>query len=201
MNPEEQQKPKDQSSYDFILNAQEPPPPSFMARLNKKHLIIFGAILGAILIIALMIMSTINTQANNEQKDRLVAVAQYQTEIGRIAEIGAEKAEDSTSQTLAEEIKSSMDESLEITQQLLRNRGANLDDVDFQAKENGEIDTQLDDSVESNNFDKTFDEIIKTNLEDYQLVLTSTENKANDTEKMVLQEAYNEAVLILEQID
>jgi hypothetical protein len=201
MPPENQQPPQENVSYDFILKTEEPKPPSLFARLNKKNILIFIILICVFLTVFLVVLSKLNEQANMAQRKKLIEIAQYQTEISRLATIGSDQAEKAQTQARAQAIRSNMDESLKGTENLLNARGGTFDETTLSGKKNSQSDDQLAKANTYKTFDKTFDKLIDKTFLDYQRALLSATATGNNQEKQVLQADYKEADAILGLVD
>lgn len=200
MPPNEQQKP-DNSSYDFILAAEEPKPGSLWSRINKKKLI-FGLILLTIFAtVFLSVLYKLNTEANNVQRQKLLAVAQSQTEIKRIAQIGADKAASQQTQSRAEAISKSIETSLQQNKEFMIARGLNPDETTLNSKKNTQLDEQLKKAETYQNYDKTLNSILDKLFIEYQRDILAAMDGANATEEGKLQADYKEADSILGLVD
>lgn len=200
MPPTETQQ-KDSPDYEFILKAEDPQPTHWTARLNRKKLIIFMIIFGFILLMLVLIMSSLQGQANEAQKQRLIEIAQMQTEISRVAAIGAQGAQKPAVKDRAEAIQKGMDESVKSTLGLLAVRGVSSDDEKLIGDEDTSADEALNSAAEFATFDKTFDKLIDAKIVTYQRALIVAEKSGNSAEKQQLQAAYDQADSMLGLVD
>src|SRR3989344_578079 len=96
--------PPDQSiqpdPYGFITNPAKPTRPTLFGGGMKLKLIVVGAIT-VLLIILGIIVSTMLSAPNNAQKDKLIKLAQTQTEIVRLASAATNKAATPETRSLA----------------------------------------------------------------------------------------------------
>jgi|GEM_PF-4903014 len=200
MQPQEPQN-NDNSSYEFILKTEEPPQKSLIERLDTKKLFIFGAIFTLLLVTFALFMSSMQAKAAAEQVDRLTKIAQMQTEIVRVAGIGAEQATEAKNQDRAKSIRDSVGESLQSTRELLQSRGALPDDETLAKLQNSGSDDSLTKATEFGTFDKTFEKLIDGQITEYQQALLSADKAGNASEKQALEDAYTKANSILGLVD
>ncbi len=192
---------KDSPDYDFILQAEEPAPKHWTTRLNKNRLIIFMVLFGFALVIFTLVMSSINAQKNEAQKQRLIEIVQMQQEISRVAALGVEGAQKPAVKDRAEAIQKGMDESAKATLGMLALRGVSADDESLKGEEDVEADEALSSAAEFATFDKTFDKLIDAKIVTYQRALIVAEKSANSEEKAQLNKSYGEADSMLGLVD
>lgn len=197
MNPE-QQTTKQNASYDFILDtAQEPEKKPFRERINKKAVVIAVAILLLAITIGLISWFDAQSKAAEDQVNRLVSIAQLQTEISRTSNIGIEKAQKDDTRERSQAIKSNIDDGLKETLSLLSDRGATPDRKILSKLEDKSIDSALEKTVEFGKFDKSFEKIIDAQILDYQRTLLEAIENGNLNERQVLQKLYDQANAML----
>lgn len=146
-------------------------------------------------------MSSLNAKAAAAQKQRLVQIAQMQTEIVRVAGIGAEKAVKPENQSRARAIRDGVGSSLDATIQLLGYRGETPTDETLAAAKNPETDTNLDKAAVYGIFDKTFEKLIDKQILDYQRLVLEADKAGNNSERKAMESAYNQANSILGLVD
>lgn len=191
----------DNTSYDFILKTEEPEQKPLLSRLNKKRLLIFMAVIATCLITLGIVMSSLNAKADAAQKQRLVQIAQLQTEIVRVAGIGAEKAVKPENQSRARAIRDGIGSSLDTTIKLLGFRGETPTDETLAATKNPETDTSLDKAAVYGTFDRTFEKLIDKQILDYQRVVLAADKAGNTSERKAMESAYNQANSMLGLVD
>ncbi len=182
---------------DFILQTELEKPKSFSEKIRSKA----GLALGSLVIITFSIVFILvvfsNNQARSAQNERLISIAQTQTEIVRISGLAQSQAKKSSTRTNAQEITDKISSSLEEIKAMLVNNKANVSEENFNAKKNADTDSKLVESIQNNNFDDTFSSIMEQNLLDYQQQLLDAQNSANSNDKVILENAYNQVNEIL----
>lgn len=191
----------DNTSYDFILKTEEPKQKPLLSRLNKKRLLLLMAIIATCLIILGIVMSSLNAKADAAQKQRLVQIAQMQTEIVRLAGIGAEKAVKPENQSRARAIRDGISSSLDATIKMLGYRGETPSDEILSATKNPESDNNLNKAAVYGSFDKTFEKLIDNQILDYQRLVLEADKAGSPSEQQTLEAAYNQANSILGLVD
>lgn len=200
MSPEQQTQQPD-PSYDFILQTPEPPKKTFAEKLNKKALVIALLIILALTTVGLIALVDSQAKASEEQIKRLTSVAQMQTEISRVADIGLAQAEDEDTQERAQAIKDAIDEALQQTLGLLEARGVKPDEEILTATADEEIDSTLEKTVEFNQFDRSFEKVIDALLVDYQQLLLQASKAGNADEQQICEQQYDTANSMLGLVD
>lgn len=200
MGPE-QQAPQQNPSYDFILDTPEPEKKSFSEKLNKKALIIALLIILALTVVGLVALIDSQAKAAQQQVNRLVSIAQMQTEISRVADLGITQAEDEDTQSRAQAVKDSIDEALQQTLSLLEARGVTPDEEVLSATADEEVDSTLEKTVEFNQFDRSFEKVLDAQIVDYQQLLLQASKAGNADEQQVLEQQYAKANSMLGLVD
>ena len=204
MQPEEQ-KEKDIHAYDFILDTPEPVEPPLSSRINKRKLtvvlIIISLLLAVFSAVFLTALSRLNKEANETQRAKLTEIAQQQTEISRITELGSERAERSKTRNRLEAIGNNMETSREKILKTVEARGALPTEEELAVKEDIGVTEQLDKADTYQNYDETLDKILDQKLLEYQRLLLAAEGGANQEERQLLQELYKETDAILGLVD
>lgn len=185
--------------YDFIT--QEPLPPKkqlIPGNGSKKQrlLIILG---GATLLIMLvyLVLGLLGSADKGRRAD-YISLAQQQTEIIRICDIGINKSQSTQSKNLALNIKySQVSEQPEILK-LAKKSGAKLDPKTLSLGQNKNADDVLTTATQNNEFDTVFVKTITDMLKKYQQTLKKVhDNSSNSTTKALLEKDYNNASNLL----
>ncbi len=200
MGPE-QQIPNQKPSYDFILQTPEPEKKSFSDKLNKKALFIALGIILALILVGMVTLIDAQRKAAEVQVDRLISIAQMQTEISRVSDLGIEKAEDEDTRSRAQAINDSIDASLQQTLDLLKARGVTPDDDVLNQTADTEVDSTLEKTIEFKQFDRSFEKVIDALLVDYQQLLLQANKGGNAEEQAVIESQYDEANSMLGLVD
>ena len=183
---------QDPHQLDFIMQTEVPKPKSFWSRLKSKTGAVFIALSLVLISILVAIPLILQNQANNDQLEKLVSVAQSQTEIIRIARLAESQAKESTTKSRASNIVSTMEGSLGETKVLLQKRNADTQSLVLEGKKNSQTDSTLVDAIQNNNFDTVFSDLIDQKLLEYQSLLLEVQQTSNKDEKGSLEKAYTD---------
>lgn len=189
-------------SYDFIVNPQKPGKKSFSLLASDSSTLrragIAGAGLAILLIIVILFASLLGGNGNNATP--LITVAQEQTELARVASLGAQKASGQSTQNLANNVSLSL---ISANAQLLNYMAINhhkLSPKILSLKHSSQTDHSLEAALADSTFDSTFTDIIQADLNSYIQSLKAA-YKANPGPKgrQLLSNQYNGAQLLLTQ--
>lgn len=201
MPPDQSQSDEVKPSYDFILNTPNQEEPPLSQRFDKMKLAAVAFVVVLISLIGILIMITMQSRAAEQQRAKLTEVAQHQTEIIRLADIGTKEADSSRTKQRAEAISRSVSNSLSETTEMLDARGVQPSEDELAKLKDGSIDAALAKADQFNGFDRAFDKAMEKRLTDYQRSLLAAEKDANTEEYQALEKAYNEANSILGLVD
>jgi hypothetical protein len=164
-------------------------------KMPRLFLLIGG---GAIILILLIMLLSLVFGGGGETGQKLLEIAQTQTELVRLADDAQSKARSSTTLNLANTISLSVASSKNQLTPLIKKYGGKADTKLLTAKHNAATDQQLAAATESNQYDETFTAIITKELKDYQTELKTTYTSVTKpADKQVLKTAYNGATLLL----
>lgn len=183
-----QQSPQD--PYAFIMN-NEPPKKGNGFNFSNNSMavriavVVFGLML---LIIAFTVINSFISRSSNAQTDRLIEVAQAQTEIMRVSRIAEDDASDLKTRTYAYNVSLSTDSSLRQVKSLLQKRGKNEKSLakTLGAGKNAKTDAALEEAKKNNRFDDTFLALMNNEIVDYQKLIQAAYESGNNTEKKTL---------------
>lgn len=196
--PQPVQNPTD--PYAFIMQNGAPQPKSKFTLPTggspvKRALIFGGGFLG-IIVVSLMLLSLLS--GGGGQRDKLIALAQEQTEIIRVAELARNEraVRSTTTQSLASTTSLSVSSSRVQTIALISGKKPN--EKTLALKKSTKTDTLLASAASNNEYDKVFTDTITSKLKAYQTNLKKLFNESKSTkEKTVLQNAYNGTQILL----
>lgn len=183
--------------YDFITNPAKPPKKSLFSfgKGDKSSLLIMIAAGFGLLTILLLIGSFF--LGGGSDKDALLAVAQKQSEVIAVAEIGEKNAGTNQAQSLAAAVL------LNVTteQQVLLAQLSKNDKVkpkDYAALPSAQVTGDLDTAQRNGRFDEVFNNIMKQELTEYQQELrTANSTVSNKNTKAILAKDYENVGLLL----
>jgi preprotein translocase subunit YajC len=176
---------------DFILNTELEKPKTLKEKLQSKAgLALGGIVLIFILLIAVMFAAS-SQKSTNEFNDRLVSLAQAQTEILRISSLAETQNTDENTKTIAVNISETISADKNALLETLKTKGVTIEDGSLEANKNPQTDSVLVESLGNGQFDETFKSIMEENLLSYQTQLFNLANQASGSDKELLNKAYN----------
>lgn len=192
--------PTDQNPYDFIINSGTPQPkgkfnlPQGKSPLQRVLIIAAGIVL---LLVVFMVVATIFS-GNGSRNKELLAVAQDQTEIIRIADL----AKSEKSVRLASTKDLAVNTSLALTSAKVQTvaliKGKKAGDKQLGLTKSSKTDSTLATAAANNQYDAKFVEILTAKLKAYQTKVKAAYSGAKTAkEKQVLQDAFNGATLLI----
>lgn len=185
--------------YGFIMNPGKPKrPPLLGGGLRVKLLLV--AILAIIVIVVGLIVGNILGSSNDAQKERLIEVAQAQTEIVRVSTTAASKANSSDTKAIAYTNKISVQSAANQTTTQLSKYGVKTDGKLLGQGKNAETDKLLADAASNNRYDETYKKILAEQLDNYQKLLKSAFESGGKTEKVMLNRAANSNTLVVSML-
>lgn len=189
--------------YSFITNPEKPPKAPLLPSVGGNPMItrILVVAGGLILLITLIIigMSVLNS-SSNAQSQKMLEVAQAQTEILRIADSTNQKISGSELNDVIALTKISTQSSLNDITISVTNNGGKLNEKDLAQGANPKNDEVLTTAEANSKFDEAYSTILKKQLEDYQILLENAASGASEDQKSVLASAYEQAGLLLEEL-
>ncbi len=197
MDPEQ---PAGQNNYDFILNpeAKKKKTPLLAGNNPKQRILIIAAVGGVLLIVFFIFMSVVFGGKNSA--DSLLDLAQKQTEIIRVSDLGFRKAKSGVAKNLALNTKLTMQSSLNSTTERLAKLGTKPKPKTLALQKNIRTDQTLTTAGLNNKFDTTLVETIQKLLNDYRAALKTTYDASNSqADKQLLNSSYQAVSLLLEQ--
>ncbi|MGZ6005072.1 MAG: hypothetical protein ACXWLH_02880, partial [Candidatus Saccharimonadales bacterium] len=163
---------------------------------TRRILIVVAGII-FILVIVIVLFSSV-FKSSGGAVVQLTDLAQQQSEIARVADIGVQKAVSSATKNFAHTTKLTMLSSQNDTLAVLKKSGHKISDKQLALKTNSATDQQLDAASANSTFDATFTKLITDELNSYRTSLQSDYRLATSTnEKVLLQDSFNSVSLLL----
>ena len=157
---------------------------------------VVGGGIGLIAVIAIIFGIFAGTASKTPAE--VLSIAQQQTELIRIAEIGAKDARGTAAINLASTIRATLETDQASTTALLKKLNATADQKTLALGRNAATDALLTQAKQTNNFDEVFIQTMTTQLTSYQAsikrVYDSTDSKAT---KDLMKEQYSHAGLLI----
>lgn len=186
-----------QNQYDFIINEEKKyKAPS---KKNKNTSGLGGRIgvvlagLAGILVIGLLFMMLLGGSGDSTG-EKLIGLSAKQTEIVRVASLGASGARTTAGKNYATTVRATIQTDLTTTQALITKSGVEVDPAIIAASKNTKTDQLLQTAGQNNKFDEVFitqmNSLLVTYQSDLQKLYNDTNNKAT---KATLQTLYKNA--------
>lgn len=189
-----------QNNYDFILN---PPPKKKKSLIPKgetaKQRILIAAAGGGLLLIVIVLGISV-LFGGKTNADALIDLAQRQTEIIRVSELGLQKAKAPEARNLAINSKLTVQTSTNLTLDRLKKLGQKASEKTLALKKNANTDQTLTDAGLNNKFDSTFVKTLRSLLTDYRLTVKKLyDTTSSQTEKQFLAASFDGVTLLINQ--
>lgn len=191
--------PQEPNPYDFLTN----PPPAKKTPLDfgtgKNSTLMRGVVIGVLVLVLIIIFiagfSFLN-KSSNAQSERLIEIAQAQTEIVRISDSSKEKLKDKNLINKSISVKVTVQSQKNEVVSALSKRGKKVKDADLKTSQNSKNDSLLLEGEQNGRFDTTFDELLNKQLSDYQSLLEAAYDGGNKTEKELVESAFKQMELL-----
>jgi biopolymer transport protein ExbB/TolQ len=199
MQPDAQQPNSD--PYGFIMNEQKSKK-RIIPTANTKRKRIILVVSGIILVFIIAIVTTtILSGISNQTEKNLKLLAEQQNEIIRISNIGIKNAQDTPTQILARTTSLTFESDQHRVINYLKTQKQKMSTAELALKKNTQTDTQLNQAAQSNQFDKTFNQVITTQLIDYQKAVKQTYDSATGKNaRKLLNDLYSDINVLATQI-
>ena len=195
MQPDQEHKP----DYNFIMNPAAGPKKRLFSfgSGDKKQQLLMLVIAGGLLLILLTVVVSLFLGGSASNTDRLVGLAQRQTELARVASLGQKDAVGADAKNLASTVMLSMTSAKNDTSTLISDQGRELDAKTLAAKQSSATDEVLAAAKQANRFDETLVSTLQSGLTTYQQELSDLfDDTDSTTEKALLQELYNQVKVL-----
>lgn len=150
------------------------------------------------LIILAVVFMNLLTRGSKQATNRLLSIAQEQTEISRIAAIGVTNARTAPTKGYANSVKLTIDTSQKDILGLLNKRGLKTDQKLLSKKQDKKTDQKLEDARLTNRFDDVFSQIVHYQLSSYRSHLESAyKDTSSASEKDALKKNIASADILL----
>jgi len=189
--------PIEKSPYDFIMK--DPPKKSGFPGLggNKKQLM-FLAVIALVVMILILIIGSVVSNSGKSTTQTLIELAEEQTELVRVANVGTKKSRGAEAKSLATTTMLAVQTSQQDTVALLKKQGHKLNAKQLASKRSAKTDEALNTGDLNNTFDDAFMQVIQASLKTYQTdVKLAYDASTNKTEKAILAGSFNGINIIL----
>lgn len=186
------------SNYDFIMNS--PQPKKGFGSMKQRLLIVLVG--GLVLLTIIIVVFAMLSGSGGSSVDNLTSLAQQQTEIARIADIGVQKSTSDATKNLAYTTKLSLLSSQQQTVAFLAKKGKKLNEKTLALKKNSTTDQRLSDAESNNTFDETFTKLLNDELTSYRTAVQAEfKTSTNNAERLILQDSFNGTSLLIADKD
>lgn len=186
----------DQPNYDFILNPQKPQRSRLAMNSMKQRILVVGGAIG-VLIVVIVLLSSIIGGLGSKSNEQFLDLAAYQSELGRVLELGAERARSTATKNKAVTASYTLNTDYQRTVTIINNRGVKPPKDLLARYKGGDSDQKLDAAEKANNFDSVYEEIYKEKLTNYRAKLNEIYPSLAPNEQAVLKDYSNHAKLLL----
>lgn len=186
--------------YGFILNPEKPKRrlPFSGGSFGMKLALV--AIVTILIIIVGVILGNVLGSSNEAQKQRLIELAQAQTEIVRVSTTASGKLSGTDIRGVAFTNKLSVQSSLNQTTAQLSKYGVKANPKLLGQGKNSETDKLLADASANNRYDETYKKILDEQLDNYQKLLKNSFETESKTEKLMINQAAASNQLVMSMI-
>lgn len=198
MDPYQSPQPSQQNPYDFITNPGGPAkqPRLGGGSLKTRLLVVIGGLLA--LMILGSVVATVLSSSGRKDTTALKNLAAQQQELIRVAELGADKAVDYKTRSLAYTAKLSVTTQQQKLLAYLSGRGITVTKEELAAKKQSSIDKDLDSAAANNRFDEVFSATLDEELQDYATAMkTIYDSITSEKTKEILSESYTSSVTLI----
>jgi hypothetical protein len=158
--------------------------------------ILVAAIGGGILLITIIVVMSLLFGGSGSPT--LLKVAQAQTELIRVSQLGSQKATSPSARALAVTTLLSVETAQKETVDKLKEQGQKTNDKLLGETKNSQTDAALTAAAQNNRYDETFRQIMESQLAEYQNLLQTAFNESKGASlKQTLSSHYSQAGLLI----
>lgn len=183
--------------YNFIMSPNTSPRKSLFGGASKKQsLLIKLAAAGIVLMLLLLIISTLFS-GGGSPTEKMISLAQQQTEIIRLADKGASDATKSEIKNYATTVQLSIITSQKELTKIITGNGGKADAKTLALGKNSKTDDELTAAKQANRYDEVFNEILKKHLSTYQEDVKEVfDQTSSKNDKAVMSGLFNRAKVL-----
>lgn len=190
-----------QNPYDFIINGSPKKKLSFLPHSNSPKDKMLYMVAGIGIVLAVLALIVMVFFSGGGASAGLTTIAQKQTEIIRVSNLGSQKARSTATVTFAENTLVTTTTAQKETIAYIAKKGKAPTSKTLALGMDSQSDKKLASAELAGQYDEVLTAVLKADLQSYQQALT-TEYKAtnSNTEKIMLQKQYNQVVIILKSV-
>jgi hypothetical protein len=201
MHPEQPDQPP-ANPYQFILEPPKAPKRSLLPNIGDGNswLLKISVLVGGAVVLMIIIALGVNLFFGSKSNiDDLVSLTQTETELLRLSRQDDTLVDQNLKNTLAT-TAATIESHRQTWIKFVGSRGRQLSEKELALKASATTDLRLKTAQQSNTFDKTFSDIMRTQLTSYaSQIQTAYDTAGNATEKTDLQTQYKETKLLITQ--
>lgn len=188
-----------QNPYAFLFEEPKKPKKQLVPSGNSTTQRIIFAVVGVVFLLLLgFVLFTILGRSGAESREELASVARKQTELIRVADIGASKGKDQRTREVALTASYSITSSNKALLDAYKKNGIKLTKNDLAGSKNSATDTKLTAAEKDNSFDTAFASELTAELKSYQsAVRTAYNNAKGKSTRTALNDAYSQATTLI----
>lgn len=183
--------------YGFIMNPQKPPRTPFLTTGSLKKRILIIAAIFMILIIISLVISSLLSSSGNAQRDKLLALAQTQSEIVRLSDAASDRLTDRDLINKSANVRLSAESSKQQVVSALAKRGFKVKDKELASSQASANDAALTEGQQNSRFDQTYNQLLEKQLASYQAQLEDVYSSGSSSEKELTLSANEQINLLL----
>jgi len=183
-NQQPNQQPQGSNPYDFILNPSAPPKKGPFN--GSKHTKLISVAFIGIILVVVMIGISVITSLGNKNYNSLLELAQRQTEIVRIADLGLANARDPSTVTYVSTLRNVTLSEKTSTLAFLAKKKFKVNDKQLALKKDASIDKDLTSAKQDNNYDAVLLEKLDGLVTSYQKAEKTLGNSESASEKTLV---------------
>lgn len=188
--------------YGFILNPEKPPKPPlkiFGGNAMIQRAIIVGAGILLLIIITVFGLSFLN-KSSNAQAQRLLEIAQTQSEILRVSETTQTKITDSDLAEIAILNQLTTRTALKDISEALAKRGQKINEKLLAKGQNPGNDQILTDAEQNSTYNQAYRALLSQQLDNYLLQIEAAHNSGSAKEKQLLASIYEQVKVMKDEL-
>lgn len=190
------------NNYDFIMNPGDSPKktPLGGSSMATRILVVVGGLF-LLIIVAAVFMSFIGGAGKSFDNAAMLTVAQDQTELQRLSDLGVQESVEQTNKNFSATTKLGIKSDQSTLLSFLAQNGYTIDPKQLPLKQDAAATTQLENAKSASKFDSTYETVMKRALQAYQTDLRTAYEGSEGEAKQVLNTAYENVTLLLTQLD
>ena len=184
--------------FNFIMNPAAPQKKKLLGGGDNKQRLLITIIAGGLVVLVIGMIIAVIFGGSSNSTDRLVGLAQQQTEIVRVTQLAEDNNASVDTRNMARTVKLSLTSARKQTTALITEQGQKVDAKSLTAKADTNTDDALTAARQANRFDEAFTATIQESLKAYQKELSSIyDASGSDTEKALLQDLYKQTEILV----